>query len=545
MTRIGTEADSRDYAAAVHLATQFGHVSQSTLQRRLRIGYRAAAALQDRLLADGHLTGVALASERKEQRAKALRAHAEATAAMAAYETRGRYDLPRDGWSCYQDAAQVARDALEAVRFYEDPTDLPIPVTGKADFLMSLSVPLLAPGDPAHRYTVHLHRVRWSVGAVSVPLTADRLTALRENAQGLLRMVSACVAAELAEPDVEVTEHPDGSAEAVARVLCTEDDCAAVAERYRRDADEDVEAEAAQNWAATKLQDQTVELLRLRAELEKTTPGKTAASATDMLAALLSVQQERTGGQGDRIVLTLDEAADLFRMSGLFPDQTPQAARAEMERLIRTGRKPYPVESEGKTRFEPHRVTDFDTAPDTVTWVGPARGSMTPTLTAEGREHLDLPNAFHMAPEHLVRETETLARSVAAGETRTLGVRRLAELCGELARRHGAEPQPRPCPGPGGCREDDDPTHDLVHRIGHRPRAVAAGEVRAARITTGPMMPLHTLPETLPDDDAALVLVYRKDTPGLGLLDALLSGSEDAVQDTITGTLRWLTADGK
>jgi len=63
------------------------------------------------------------------------------------------------------------------------------------------------------------------------------------------------------------------------------------------------------------------------------------------------------------------------------------------------------------------------------------------------------------------------------------------------------------------------------------------------------MMPLHTLlhtlPETLPDDDTALELVYRKDTPGLGLLDALLSGSENAVQGAITGTLRWLTADGK
>ncbi|OYP10223.1 hypothetical protein CFC35_41230 [Streptomyces sp. FBKL.4005] len=418
---------------------------------------------------------------------------------------------------------------------------------------MPLSVPLLlVPGEPDRHYTVHLHRVRWSVGAVSVPLTADHLKALKANAERGLRMVSECIAAELSEPDVEVTENPDGSAEAVARVLCTEDDCAAVAERYRRDADEDVEAEAARKWAATQLQDQTVELLRLRAELEKTTPGKTA---TDMLAALLAVQQERTGGQGDRVVLWLDEAADLFRECGLFPDQSPEAVRAEMERLIRTGRKPYPVEADGeasvgetgrgRTRLQSHRLTDFDPAPDAVTWVGPARGTMTPTLTAEGREHLDLPNARHMAPEHLVRETETLARSVAAGETRTLGVRRLAELCGELARRHGAEPQPRPCPGPGGCREDDDPTHDLVHRIGHRPRAVAAGEVRAARITTGPMMPRHTLPEALPDDDAALVLVYRKDTPGLDLLDALLSGSENAVQDTITGTLRWLTADGK
>ncbi|MFC7885277.1 hypothetical protein ACFUVV_25875 [Streptomyces sp. NPDC057376] len=407
---------------------------------------------------------------------------------------------------------------------------------------MPLSVPLLlVPGEPDRHYTVHLHRVRWSVGAVSAPLTAEHLKELEANAQRGLRMVSECIAAELEDADVEVTENLDGSAEVVARVLCAEDDCAAVAERYRRNADEDVEAEAARKWAATKLQDHTVQLLKLRDELERTTPSKTA---TDMLAALLAVQQERTGGQADRVVLWLDEAADLFRESGLFPDQTPEGVRTEIERLIRTGRKPYPTEDEGAER-NLHRVTDLDRAASTVRWVGPARGATTPTLTAEGRAHLDLPNAFHMTPEHLVRETETLARSVIAGETRTLGVRRLAELCGELARRHDAEPQPRPCPGPGGCREDDDPAHDLVHRIGHRPRAVAAGEVRAARITTGPMMPLHTLPETLPEDDTSLVLVYRKDTPGLGLLDALLSGSENAVQGAITGTLRWLTADGK
>ncbi|MDG9728463.1 hypothetical protein [Streptomyces sp. DH41] len=406
---------------------------------------------------------------------------------------------------------------------------------------MPLSVPLLlVPGEPDRHYTVHLHRVRWSVGSVSRQLTADHLAELRANAERCLRMVSECIAAELSEADVEVTENPDGSAEAVARVLCTEDECAAVAERYHRDADEDVEAEAARKWAATQLQDQTVELLQLCAELEKTTPGKTA---TDMLAALLAVQQERTGGQGDRVVLWLDEAADLFRESGLFPDRTPEAVRAEMERLIRTGRRPYPVESEGKTRFEPHRVTDFDTAPDAVTWVGPARGSMTPTLTAEGREHLDLPNAFHMAPEHLVRETETLARSVAASETRTLGVRRLAELCGELTSRHGAEPQPRPCPG--GCTEDDDAAHDLVHRIGYRPRAVRAGEVRTARIVLAPERRVDTLPAELPADDQAFVLVYREDTPGLALIEAIRAGDDEAARDAVTGALRWLTADGK
>ncbi|GAA2964941.1 hypothetical protein [Kitasatospora cinereorecta] len=416
---------------------------------------------------------------------------------------------------------------------------------------MPLNVPLLlVPGEPDRHYTVHLHRVRWSVGSVSRTLTADHLAELGANAQRGLRMVSECIAAELTDADVEVTENPDGSAEAVARVLCTEDVCAAVAERYHRDAEEDAEAEAARKWAAAQLQDQTVELLKLRDELEKTIPGKTA---TGMLAALLAVQQERTGGQGDRVVLWLDEAADLFRESGLFPDQTPEAVRAEIERLIRTGRKPYPVEADGeafvgetgrgKTRFEPHRLTDFDSAPDSVTWVGPARGSMTPTLTAEGREHLDLPNARYMAPEHLVRETETLARSVAAGETRTLGVRRLAELCTELARRHGAEPQPRPCPG--GCTEDDDAAHDLVHRIGHRPRAVRAGEVRTARIILASERRVNTLPAELPADDQAFALVYREDTPGLALIEAIRAGDDEAARDAVTGALRWLTADGK
>lgn len=388
---------------------------------------------------------------------------------------------------------------------------------------MPLSVPLLlVPGEPDRHYTVHVHSAHWDADV----LTAKGPLALEDAARNGLRSVSECIAAELTDADVDLIACSDGSAKAVARVLCDSETCAAVAERYRRDADEDVEAEAARAWAAGQLQGQTVELLKLRGELDRPMPGKTPA---DMLAAVLAVQRERTGGSSDRVVLMLDEAAHLFREGGLLPGDTQESVRAEIERLIRTGRKPY--------------ATDLDGAADLPTWTAPARGSMPLTLTAEGRAHLDLPNPYGMTPEHLVRETDMLARSVIAGETQHLGVKRLAELCGELARRHDAEPQPRPCPG--GCREEDDPTHDLVHRIGHRPRAVRVGEVRAARITPGPMMPLHVLPETLPDDDAALVLVYRKDTPGLGLLDALLSGSEDAVQGAITGTLRWLTADGK
>jgi hypothetical protein len=419
---------------------------------------------------------------------------------------------------------------------------------------MPLSVPLLlVPGEPDRHYTVHLHRVRWSVGAVSVPLTADHLAALATNAQRGLRMVSECIAAELSDADVEVTENPDGSAEAVARVLCTEDECAAVAERYRRDADEDVEAEAARKWAAAKLQDQTVELLKLRSELEKTTPGKTVASAKAMLAAVLAVQQERTGGSTDHVVLMLDEAAHLFRESGLFPDRTPEGVRAEIDRLIRTGRKPYPVEPDeafvgemgrGKIRSQVHRLTDLDSADDLTTWVAPARGSMPMFTTNEALDYLGRQNATELTPEHLVRETETLARSVAAGEATNAGVMRLGELSREIARRCNAEPQPLIA---ANCEQDqdDDPGHALMHRIGYRPRAVRAGEVRAALVGVGRDWSLRTLPDTWPEDDAALVLVYREPTPGLALLEHIRTGDDEAVQSDITVLLRWLTADGK
>ncbi|MEW1926402.1 hypothetical protein [Streptomyces sp. NPDC088360] len=414
---------------------------------------------------------------------------------------------------------------------------------------MPLSVPLLlVPGEPDRHYTVHVHRVRWNVPNVSVPLTADHLAQLEANARRCLRFVSECIAAELADADVEVIEHPDGSAEAVARVLCAEDACAAIAEQYRRDADEDVEAEAARAWATTQLQDQTVELLKLRGEVEKTMPGKTVTSATDMLAAVLAAQHERTGGATDRIVLMLDEAAHLLRDNDLVPDRSPEGMSRVLDRLARQNRASYPTARRwGKTAPwdlgimpEPQRSADA--------WVTPpsdaaAEAVAIPGWTEAAKAHLDLPNAFHMQPEHLVRETETLARSVAAGETRSLGVLRLAELCGELARRHGAEPQPRPCPG--GCTEDDDPAHDLVHRIGHRPRAVRAGEVRTARIILAPERQMHTLPAELPADDTAFVLVYRADTPGLALIDALRAGDDAAARDAVTGALRWLTADGK
>ncbi|MFJ8896705.1 hypothetical protein ACIRCZ_19135 [Leifsonia sp. NPDC102414] len=408
---------------------------------------------------------------------------------------------------------------------------------------MPLSVPLLlVPGEPDRSYTVHLHRVRWSVPNVSVPLTADHLTELEANARRCLRMVSECIAAELTDADVEVTENPDGSAEAVARVLCTEDECAAVAERYRRDADEDVEAEAARKWAATKLQHQTVELLRLRAELEKFAPGKTIASAKDMLAAVLAVQHERTGGSTDRVVLMVDEAAHLFRETGLFNDQSPEGVRAEIERLMRTGRKPYPTEPAGEA-FAPHHVADLDGADNLTTWVAPARGSAPMFTTDEALDYLGRQNATELTPEHLVRETLEVARTVAVGGAPKASVMRLGELSREVARRCDAEPNP-PCPAD--CEQDEDPGLALLHRIGYRPRAVRVGEVRAARAGAGRDWSWRTLPDVLPDDDDdTAVLVYREPTPGLALLEHIRTGDEKAVQSDITLLLRWLTADGK
>lgn len=249
---------------------------------------------------------------------------------------------------------------------------------------MPLNVPLLlVPGEPNRRYTVHLHRTRWRItggGPVRQRVTARYSPAeLEAGARNGLRMVSECIAAELTDADVELTENPDGSAEAVARVLCTEDDCAAVAQQYRRDADEDIEAEAARAWAAAHLQDQTVELLAVRDQVEKATPGKTSAG---MLAALLAVQQERTGGSTDRIVLMVDEAAHLLRDNELFTDRSPQGVRQEIERLVRQNRMPVNAPTtgpawtpaagslidgrmgKGKSRPQP----DTDGQPSLTTW---------------------------------------------------------------------------------------------------------------------------------------------------------------------------------
>lgn len=418
---------------------------------------------------------------------------------------------------------------------------------------MPLNVPLSVPGEPNRRYTVHLHRTRWNWtggGTGRTRITTYHSPAeLETGARNGLRMVSECIAAELTDADVELTENPDGSAEAVARVLCTEDMCAAVAEQYRRDADEEIEAEAARAWAATRLVDLTVELLKLRDQVEKPTPGKTPAN---MLAALLAVQQERTGGATDHIVLMLDEAAHLLRDNDLFTGQSPQGVRQEIDRLIRTGRRPYELATDRQPELQ--RWADVDVPNMLIVDSGGPNSISAPTTKSPGahRPHLNRPwtpdpeDIAFMAPEHLVREFERLARKVAEGDTRSVIVARLVHVAGATASRSGEAPRPT-CPDrwPNDCEPDGNPAHELLHRIGDRPEIVDVWEARAAGLGSSPVMSLRTLPEALPVDDTAAVLVYREDTPGLELLNAVLTGNDEAIQDARTGLLRWLTAEGK
>lgn len=113
------EQQTTDFDEAVRIAAQTGGFApQSLLQRRLRLGYRDAHALQDRLLAEGHIDPQAVTAERAEHLQRALSSYAQASATTAAYEESGVYGVARDGFSSYQDAAQVAQDARETARFY-------------------------------------------------------------------------------------------------------------------------------------------------------------------------------------------------------------------------------------------------------------------------------------------------------------------------------------------------------------------------------------------------------------------------------------------
>ncbi|MCX5338479.1 DNA translocase FtsK [Streptomyces atratus] len=105
------------YDEARVLASQLGEgLSQSALQRRLRLGHRQARQIMDRLEDEG-LIGPR-ERERQGLLADALERYAQALSGCALYESSGTSHLPLHGWSCHQDAAQVARDARETAVAY-------------------------------------------------------------------------------------------------------------------------------------------------------------------------------------------------------------------------------------------------------------------------------------------------------------------------------------------------------------------------------------------------------------------------------------------
>jgi hypothetical protein len=111
---------------------------------------------------------------------------------------------------------------------------------------MPLSVPL-GPDDTT-RYIVHLERIHWDAAALARH-APDSVAALTTAARESLRSHFNCFAATLLEADTSVTKHPNGTAEATARVLCDSEICAA--ERYESPSGE--EAEAAQKWTLIPL----------------------------------------------------------------------------------------------------------------------------------------------------------------------------------------------------------------------------------------------------------------------------------------------------
>lgn len=109
------------YDEAQGLASQLGdRLSQSILQRRLRLGYRQARQLMDQLEAEGHIGS--REHERQALLNRALGAYTQALAGCAVYENSEHYSatsrISLHGWGGHQDAAQVARDAREAAVFY-------------------------------------------------------------------------------------------------------------------------------------------------------------------------------------------------------------------------------------------------------------------------------------------------------------------------------------------------------------------------------------------------------------------------------------------
>ncbi|MFD9453474.1 hypothetical protein ACFWBC_10335 [Streptomyces sp. NPDC059985] len=100
---------------------------------------------------------------------------------------------------------------------------------------------------PEGSLAVHSFSKTLSAGELAVVGGRDALdAAVREG----VRWVSDCRNAASGKADVEVTEHNDGAAHAVARILCPDATCVAVAERSRAvDDDELAEAEGSRRWA--------------------------------------------------------------------------------------------------------------------------------------------------------------------------------------------------------------------------------------------------------------------------------------------------------
>jgi hypothetical protein len=124
---------------------------------------------------------------------------------------------------------------------------------------MPLSVPLGPEGST--RYTVHVERICWDAAELA-RRGSGSLAALKAAARESLRSNFNCFAATLLDAHTYVIKHADGAAEAVARVLCDSDICAA--ERYESPSDEEVEA--AQEWTLIPLVAQMTALKLFRDE---------------------------------------------------------------------------------------------------------------------------------------------------------------------------------------------------------------------------------------------------------------------------------------
>ncbi|MEW1632238.1 hypothetical protein AB0387_33565 [Streptomyces sp. NPDC089173] len=117
---------------------------------------------------------------------------------------------------------------------------------------MPLNVPVTLTTPPIDRwYTVHTDRQRWSAEQLADQPDgrAALETAVRE---GVRKATSTCAYAGRTEPDIDTTEHPDGSVTTTGRLLCDEADCYSSAQRHHFDAAESIQAKAAADWVAQK-----------------------------------------------------------------------------------------------------------------------------------------------------------------------------------------------------------------------------------------------------------------------------------------------------